>query len=41
MNKITHRVLVVDDYEAWRTFVVSTLQKEPDLRIMGEATDGL
>ena len=41
MGKSTFRVLVVDDYEPWRRFLVSTLQKHPELRIIGEASDGL
>ena len=35
------RVLVVDDYEPWRAFVASMLRKHPELRIAGEATNGL
>jgi DNA-binding NarL/FixJ family response regulator len=35
------RVLVVDDYEPFRRFVCSTLGKRPDLRVIGEADDGL
>ena len=35
------RVLVVDDFEPWRCFVASTLQKRSDLRIVFEASDGL
>ena len=35
------RVLVVDDYEAFRRFVCSTLGKQPELQIVGEASDGL
>ena len=34
-------VLVVDDSEPFRRFVCSTLGKREDLRIVGEATDGL
>jgi DNA-binding NarL/FixJ family response regulator len=32
---------VVDDYEPWRRFVSTTLQKQPELQIIGEVTDGL
>ena len=39
MTKI--RVLVVDDFDAWRRFVCSALQKNPELQIVGEASDGL
>jgi DNA-binding NarL/FixJ family response regulator len=35
------RVFVVDDYEPFRRFVCSTLEKRPDLQIIGEASDGL
>jgi DNA-binding NarL/FixJ family response regulator len=35
------RVLVVDDYERFRRFVCSTLQKRPELQVIGEASDGL
>lgn len=34
------RVLVVDDFEAWRRFVCSTLGKKPELQVVGEASDG-
>ena len=39
MTKI--RVLVVDDFGPWRRFVCSALQKNPELQIVGEASDGL
>ena len=35
------RVLVVDDYEPFRQFVCSTLQKRPEFQVIGEASDGL
>jgi DNA-binding NarL/FixJ family response regulator len=35
------RILVVDDYEPFRRFVCSTLERRPDLQIIGEASDGL
>ena len=35
------RILVVDDYEAWRHFVAKTLQTQPQLQLIGEAVDGL
>jgi DNA-binding NarL/FixJ family response regulator len=35
------RILVVDDYEPWRRFVSTTLQKQPTLQVIGEAVDGL
>jgi DNA-binding NarL/FixJ family response regulator len=41
MSPSTVRVLVVDDYEPFRRFVQSTLEKRPDWQIIGEASDGL
>jgi DNA-binding NarL/FixJ family response regulator len=35
------RVFVVDDYEPWRRFVSTTLQKQQGLQVIGEAVDGL
>lgn len=35
------RVLVVDDYEPFRSFVCSTLGRRPELQIVGQASDGL
>jgi DNA-binding NarL/FixJ family response regulator len=35
------RVLVVDDFEPWRRSTLSMLQEHPELRIVGEASDGL
>src|SRR4029077_15046660 len=35
------RVLVVDDYEPFRRFTCSTLERSPYLQIIGEASDGL
>src|SRR2546421_4062240 len=35
------RVLVADDYEPWCRFVVSTLQSEPGLQVIFQASDGL
>ena len=37
---LTHRVLVVDDYEAWRRHVCTLLQTDGRWRIVGEASDG-
>ena len=34
------RVLVVDDYEPWRRYIRSTLKEQPELQIIGEASDG-
>jgi DNA-binding NarL/FixJ family response regulator len=33
-------VLVVDDYQRWRGYVFSTLQKHSELQVIGEASDG-
>ena len=41
MNATSIRVLVIDDYEPWRRFVCSTLQKRAEYRVSGEASDGL
>ncbi len=35
------RVLVVDDYDQFRRFVCSTLERKQGLQVVGEATDGL
>jgi len=35
------RILVVDDYQPWRRFISSTLQRYPELQPIGEASDGL
>jgi DNA-binding NarL/FixJ family response regulator len=35
------RVLVVEDFEPFRRFVVSILQKQPELQIVCEVSDGL
>ena len=41
MNKPPIRVLLVDDYEAWRRHHTTTLSKQHGLQIIGEATNGL
>ena len=35
------RVLVVEDFEPWRRFISTTLQKQPELEISGQVSDGL
>jgi len=35
------KVLVVDDYEPLRRFVITTLATRPELQVVGEASDGL
>jgi len=34
------RVLVVDDYEPWRQFVCGALESQPELEVIGQASDG-
>jgi len=41
METAMFRVLVVDDFEPFRRFICLTLEKRPDLQIVGEASDGL
>ena len=41
LERSVFRVLVVDDYEPWRAFVAATLKEKSELRIIGEASDGL
>jgi DNA-binding NarL/FixJ family response regulator len=35
------RVLVVEDDDAWREFVLSAVQQRPDLRVVSQVADGL
>lgn len=35
------RILIVDDFESWRQFIVSALSKQPHLRIAAEVSDGI
>jgi len=35
------RILVVDDFEMFRQFVVELLGKRPELQVVGQASDGL
>src|SRR5262249_5894883 len=35
------RVLVVDDYEKWRSFARATIEKQDGLEVIGEISDGL
>jgi DNA-binding NarL/FixJ family response regulator len=34
------RILLVDDFEPWRRFVWSTIQTEPELKLICEVSDG-
>ncbi len=35
------RILVVDDFDLWKGFVIARLHERPDLQIIGFAADGL
>jgi two-component system nitrate/nitrite response regulator NarL len=35
------RILIVDDFDLWKSFVVARLRERPDLEIVGLASDGL
>ena len=35
------RILVVDDFEAWRRSIVSIISDDPELQVIHEASDGL
>jgi DNA-binding NarL/FixJ family response regulator len=35
------RILVVDDFEPFRQFIISTLQRMPELQVIAAASDGL
>jgi DNA-binding NarL/FixJ family response regulator len=41
LNTISIQVLVVDDHEPWRRFFSTTLKKQPEFQVVGEASDGL
>ena len=41
MDKSSIRVLVVEDYEPWRRYFSTALQKQPELQVIGEVSDGL
>ncbi|HEY6249007.1 MAG TPA: response regulator transcription factor [Candidatus Angelobacter sp.] len=41
MAKHPIRVFVVDDYEPFRRIVVLTIEQQPELQTIGEASDGL
>jgi DNA-binding NarL/FixJ family response regulator len=41
LKKATVRILVADDYEPWRRYVCSALQKQPELVVVGEVSDGM
>lgn len=35
------RILIVDDFDLWKNFVIAHLRERPDLEIVGFASDGL
>jgi DNA-binding NarL/FixJ family response regulator len=39
--KSSIRVLIVEDFERWRRFYCSTLQKQSEFQVIGEVSDGL
>ena len=41
MDKFPIRVLVVEDNEPWRRYFSTALQKQPELQVIGEVSDGL
>jgi DNA-binding NarL/FixJ family response regulator len=41
VDKSPIRVLVVEDYEHWRRYFSTALQKQPELQVIGEVSDGL
>jgi len=41
VDKSSIRVLVVEDYEPWRRYFSTALQKQPELQVIGEVSDGL
>jgi len=41
MEKLEFRILVVDDHEPFRQFVLSKLRQRPEWQVVGEASDGL
>lgn len=41
MGRVSIRVLIVDDYKAWRGFFSTSLQHKPELQVIGQVSDGL
>jgi DNA-binding NarL/FixJ family response regulator len=41
VDKFAIRVLVVDDYEPWRSYFATMLRERLGLQVIGEASDGL
>jgi DNA-binding NarL/FixJ family response regulator len=40
LTRLQIRILVVDDYEPWRRFVLTTISKEPGLEVVAQVSDG-
>ena len=41
MDKSPIRVLVVDDYESWRRYLLAAIQKQTEIQVIREVSDGL
>lgn len=41
MGTVLFRILLVDDFAAWRQVVISMLAMKSELQVVGEASDGL
>ena len=41
MDTASVRVIVVEDHEKWRHFFSAALQKQPEVQVIGEVSDGL
>jgi DNA-binding NarL/FixJ family response regulator len=41
VGTLSVRILIVDDYEPWRRFVLTELRSQPEVQIVGEVSDGL
>jgi DNA-binding NarL/FixJ family response regulator len=41
VDKSPIRVLIVDDYEPWRRYFSTAIQKQPELQVIGEVSDGV
>jgi DNA-binding NarL/FixJ family response regulator len=41
MDRVSVRVLLVDDFEPWQRFAATTLRNQPELEIVGNVSDGL
>ena len=41
MHETIPRVLIVEDYEPMRRYIVTKIKAQPELRVVGEVTDGI